>query len=64
MEEAIAAPRLHPQWSPRATEFEPLFDPDESGFVQRRIDTSTEKVGQLPGRGIEEGGCLEHGPCG
>ena len=43
---------------------EPLFDPDERGFVQRRIDTSTEKVGQLPGRGIEDGGCLEHGPCG
>jgi gamma-glutamyltranspeptidase/glutathione hydrolase len=36
MAEAVAAPRLHQQWSPSATEFEPGFDPAIVSALQNR----------------------------
>jgi gamma-glutamyltranspeptidase / glutathione hydrolase len=36
MEDAVAAPRLHQQWSPIATEFEPGFDPEIVSALQNR----------------------------
>lgn len=36
MEEAVAAPRLHQQWSPVATKFEAKFDPDIVSALDNR----------------------------
>jgi len=51
MEEAIAAPRLHQQWSPATTVFEPKFDPAiVSALANRRghkVETKSETFGSV-----------------